>query len=82
MLPYFKTGLDLLVRLMNIFPGYKTKVGAVVTALGTLIMAYNLTAAGLVGFHVPDEIALGLLATGQMLTAAGAANLLENNKVG
>lgn len=76
----FKAFIDLLIKSMNWFPGLKTKVGALLTVLGTLMMAFNQFGSALVGFHIPDEIVLSTLAAGQLLTSVGAANQPENNK--
>lgn len=76
----FKALIDILVKSMNWFPGLKTKVGALLTVLGTLMMGYNQFGSALTGFHIPDEIVLSTLAAGQLLTAVGTANLMSNNK--
>lgn len=79
-LQYVKPAVDFIVQSMNYFPGLKTKVGAIFTVLGTLMLLYNTYGSALFGFHFPDEIPLSLLGAGQVLTAVGAANQSANNK--
>jgi len=76
MIVYVKTGLDLLIKLMNFFPGWKTKVGAVLQVIVTIMMAI----AGFDLYAIPNEVILTVKATADVLVAAGAANLIGNNK--
>ena len=69
--------IDGLVGLLNVFPGFKTKIAAIAAAISALIVAVSaiLSAFGS-GFEIPylNEINAILIA----LTAAGAANQPKN----
>jgi hypothetical protein len=74
---YIPIAIDGIVALLNIMPGWKTKVAAVAAAVSALIVAVSaaLSAFGS-GFVIPylNEINALLIA----LTAAGAANQPRN----
>lgn len=73
---YVKTGLDLFVQALNYFPNYKTKAGAALTVLGTIMLGVNSFSSGL----IPQELVLWVSAAGATLTSVGAANQPANNK--
>jgi hypothetical protein len=77
MTKYFPLIIDGIVGLLNVFPGWKTRIAAVAAAISALIVAVSaaLSAFGS-GFEIPylNEINAILIA----LTAAGAANQPRN----
>lgn len=73
---YVKTGLDLLVQALNYFPNYKTKAGAALTVLGTILLGINT----FMPDTIPAEVVLWVNASGAALTSVGAANQPANNK--
>jgi predicted tellurium resistance membrane protein TerC len=75
-----KAILDLLVGALNYFPGLKTKAGAVLQVIGTLMLVYNHTFAAMLGFEIPVDLVLAVNAAAATLVAVGAANQPENNK--
>lgn len=77
---YVKIGLDLLISALNYFPGWKTKVGAALQLLGTLLLFFNSYLATLVGFEIPQDIVIAVNAAAATLVAVGAANQPVNNK--
>lgn len=68
--------LDLIVGALNYFPGLKTKAGAVLQVIGTLMLSANLISPGL----IPDELVVAVNAAAATLVAVGAANQPSNNK--
>lgn len=72
---WVKTALDLAVSALNYFPGLKTKAGAVLQVIGTLMLAYNTTLGG----HIPAEVVMWVNAAAATLVAVGAANQPANN---
>jgi hypothetical protein len=71
---YVKTGLDLFIQAMNYFPGYKTKAGAALQILGTILLSVSYFQPDL----IPQEIVITINAAGATLTAVGAANQPAN----
>lgn len=74
---YLPLVIDAVVALMNVAPGYKTKIAAVAAVISALIVAVSsaLSAFG-AGFTIPylNELNALLIA----LTAVGAANQPNN----
>lgn len=74
---YFPLIIDAVVALLNVAPGWKTKVAAVASVISALIVAVSaaLSAFG-TGFTIPylNEVNALLIA----LTAVGAANQPNN----
>lgn len=75
---YVTIGLDLVVKALNYFPGYKTKAGAAMQLLGTLLILYNTYLAAIAGFHVPADLVVAVNAAAATLVAVGAANQPNN----
>lgn len=75
---YITIGLDLVVKALNYFPGYKTKAGAALQLLGTLLIFYNSYLAAVAGFEVPVDIVVAVNAAAATLVAVGAANQPSN----
>jgi len=75
---YVKIGLDLLIQALNYFPGWKTKVGAALQLLGTLLIFFNSYLATLAGFEIPTDIVIAVNAAAATLVAVGAANQPSN----
>jgi hypothetical protein len=75
---YVKIGLDLLVSALNYFPGWKTKAGAALQLLGTLLIFFNSYLAGLAGFEIPVDVVVAINAAAATLVAVGAANQPSN----
>jgi hypothetical protein len=75
---YAKLGLDVLVQALNYFPGWKTKAGAVLQVVGTILLAYNSAFAPLFGWEFPQDIVLAVNAAAATLVAVGAANQPAN----
>jgi len=72
--------MDLVIHALNYFPGYKTKVGAVLQLIGTILIFYNTYIAPAAGFVVPADIVIAINAGAATLVAVGAANQPANNK--
>lgn len=79
---YVKIGLDLLIQALNYFPGWKTKVGAALQLLGTLLIFFNSYLTALAGFEIPQDIVIAVNAAAATLVAVGAANQPSNTKQG
>lgn len=77
---WFKAVMDLVVHALNYFPGYKTKAGAVLQLIGTILIFYNTYVAPAVGMIVPVDIVIAINAAAATLVAVGAANQPVNNK--
>jgi hypothetical protein len=77
---YVKIGLDLLIQALNYFPGWKTKVGAVLQLIGTLLVFFNSYLTALAGFEIPQDIVIAVNAAAATLVAVGAANQPGNIK--
>jgi hypothetical protein len=75
-----KLALDILVSALNYFPGWKTKAGAVLQVVGTILLAYNSAFSPLFGWEFPQDIVLAVNAAAATLVAVGAANQPSNNK--
>lgn len=75
---YVKLGLDLLVKSLNYFPGYKTKIGAALQLFGTLLVFFNSYLASVAGFEIPVDIVIAVNAAAATLVAVGAANQPTN----
>jgi hypothetical protein len=75
---YVKIGLDLLISALNYFPGWKTKAGAALQLLGTLLIFFNSYLAGVSGFEIPHDIVIAINAAAATLVAVGAANQPSN----
>lgn len=73
MVVYIKAALDLLLKALDWFPGWKTKVGAAITVIGTLMTVYNSYIAAMVGFEIPPEIVVAVQTAGSTLVAVGVA---------
>ena len=76
---YVKAFLDLVITGLNYFPGWKTKIGAVLQVLGTVFVVYNQYGAGLVGFEVPGDIVAAVNTAAVTILAVGVANAPANN---
>lgn len=72
---YVKPALEWAVKLLNFFPGLKTKVGAVLQVIGTLLVAANAIVPDLVSV----EVVLAVNTAAATLVAVGAANQPTNN---
>ena len=76
---YVKIGLDLLIGALNYFPGWKTKVGAALQIVGTILLAYNSAFSGTFGWEFPQDIVISINAAAATLVAIGAANQPKNS---
>jgi hypothetical protein len=75
-----KLVLDIVVSALNYFPGWKTKAGALLQVVGTILLAYNSAFAPLFGWEFPQDIVLAVNAAAATLVAVGAANQPSNSK--
>ena len=75
---YVKIGLDLLVSALNYFPGWKTKAGAALQLLGTLLIFFNSYLSAVAGFEIPVDVVVAVNAAAATLVAVGAANQPSN----
>lgn len=73
MLIYVKAFLDVIIKALDYFPGWKMKVGAVIQVLATLMMVYNNYLSTVTGFIIPPDIVIAVQAAGATLTAVGVA---------
>lgn len=73
---YIPMALDLIVKGVNFLPGWKTKAGAVLKVIGTIMAAIATT--GL--YPIPNEVVFSVNSTADVLLAAGVANLMNNNQ--
>jgi hypothetical protein len=75
-----KIALDILVSALNYFPGWKTKVGAVLQVIGTILLAYNSAFSAALGWEIPQDLVLAVNAAAATIVAVGAANQPSNGK--
>ena len=72
---YVKIGLDWLIGILNIFPGWKTKAGAILQVVGTGMVAANYFSPDM----VPADLVMSVNTAATTLVAVGAANQPTNN---
>lgn len=68
-----KAALDLILKALDWFPGWKRRVGAVLQVVGTGMLAYNSWGAAFTGVEVPADVVLAVNAAATTLIAVGVA---------